>query len=73
MRLLSRRTEDYSKGPSQMWDVRGDNHETFDGAGILQFADLLLDDPEFEAVIFQGEERGQYAILNIWGDKQVIA
>jgi succinyl-CoA synthetase alpha subunit len=73
MRLLPRRTEDYLKGPSQMWDIGGDNHETFDGAGILQFADILLDDPEFEVVIFQGEERGQYAILNIWGDKQVIA
>jgi hypothetical protein len=57
MRLLSRRTEDYLKGPSQMWDVGGDNHETFDGAGILQFADISLDDPEFEGVIFQGEER----------------
>jgi hypothetical protein len=34
-----------------MWDVGGDNHETFDGAGIIQFADLSLDDPEFEAVI----------------------
>jgi hypothetical protein len=59
MRLLSRRTEDYLNDPSQMWDIGGDNHETFDGAGILQFADISLDDPEFEAVIFQGEERGQ--------------
>jgi succinyl-CoA synthetase alpha subunit len=59
MRLLSRRTEDYLNDPSQMWDIGGDNHETFDGAGILQFADILLDDPKFEAVIFQGEERGQ--------------
>jgi hypothetical protein len=43
-----------------MWDVGGDNHETFDGAGIIQFADLSLDDSEFEAVILQGEEeRGQ--------------
>jgi hypothetical protein len=59
MRLLSRRTEDYLNDPSQMWDIGGDNHETFDGAGILQFTDISLDDPEFEAVIFQGEERGQ--------------
>jgi hypothetical protein len=59
MHLLCRRTEDYLKGPSQMWDVGGDNHETFDGAGILQFAFISLDGPEFEAVLFQGEERGQ--------------
>jgi hypothetical protein len=52
MCLSSRRTKDYLKDPNQMWDVGGDNHETFDGAGILQFADLSLDDPEFEAVIF---------------------
>jgi hypothetical protein len=51
-----------------MWDVGGDNHETFDGADIIQFADLSLDDPEFEAVILQGEEeRGHDVILNIWG------
>jgi hypothetical protein len=43
-----------------MWDVGGGNHETFDEAGIIQFADLSLDDLEFEAVILQGEEeRGQ--------------
>jgi hypothetical protein len=40
MRLLSRRTEDYLKGPS---DVGGDNHEIFDETGILQFADIPLD------------------------------
>jgi hypothetical protein len=50
--MLSRRTEDYLKDPSHMWDVGGDNHEIFDGASILQFADISLDDPEFEAVIF---------------------
>jgi hypothetical protein len=57
--MLARRTEDYLKGPIQMWDVGGDNQETFDEAGILQFANLSLNDPGFEAVIFQGEERGQ--------------
>jgi hypothetical protein len=35
-----------------MWNVGGDNHENFDGAGILQFGDISLDDLEFEAVIF---------------------
>jgi hypothetical protein len=43
-----------------MWDVGGDNHETFDRAGTIQFADHSLDDPEFKTVILQGEEeRGQ--------------
>jgi hypothetical protein len=39
-----------------MWDVGGDNHEIFDRAGTIQFADLSRDDPEFKAVILQGEE-----------------
>ena len=41
-----------------MWDIGGDNHETFDGAGVLELADLSLDDPEFEVMLFQGDERG---------------
>jgi hypothetical protein len=56
MRLLSRRTKDYLKGQSQMWDVGGDNHKIFDGAGIIQFVDLSLDDTEFKVVILQDEE-----------------
>jgi hypothetical protein len=43
-----------------MWDVEEGNHETFDEADIIQFADLLLDNPEFKVVILQDEEeRGQ--------------
>ena len=41
-----------------MQDVGGDDHETFNGVGVLEFAELSLDEPEFEAVLFQGEERG---------------
>jgi hypothetical protein len=40
--VCCRRTEDYLKGPSPMWDVGGDNYnvggdnyEIFDGASIL--------------------------------------
>ncbi|XP_066379528.1 uncharacterized protein [Miscanthus floridulus] len=50
MRLLSRKSDDYMKGPTQMWDVGADNHETFYGAGILEHADLSLDEPEFERI-----------------------
>jgi hypothetical protein len=58
MRLLSRKFEDYKKGPTQMWDVGADNHETFTGAGILEHADLSLDEPEFEGMMFEDEEGG---------------
>ena len=56
MRLLSRKSDDYMKGPTQMWDVGVDNHETFRGAGILEHADLSLDEPEFERILFEDEE-----------------
>ena len=56
MRLLSRKSDDYMKEPTQMWDVGVDNHETFRGAGILEHADLSLDEPEFERILFEDEE-----------------
>ena len=45
-----------------MWDIGGDNHETFDGAGVLELADLSLDDPEFEVMLFQGDERESFDV-----------
>ena len=62
IRLLSRKSEEYLKGSSQMWDVGGDNHETFDDASVLELADLSLDDPEFEVMLFQGDERGSFDV-----------
>ena len=62
IRLLSRKSEEYLKGSSQMWDIGGDNHETFDGAGVLELADLSLDDPEFEVMLFQGDQRGSFDV-----------
>ncbi|GJN25599.1 hypothetical protein PR202_gb13445 [Eleusine coracana subsp. coracana] len=38
LRLLSRSTNDYLTGPSKMWDVGADEHETFDGINVLQGA-----------------------------------
>ena len=51
LRLLSRSTDDYISGPSKMWDIGGDGFETFDGVGVLQLANLTLDEPEFEEMI----------------------
>jgi hypothetical protein len=34
-----------------MWDVRGDGVESFTGVGMLEGADLSLDEPELEARI----------------------
>ena len=46
LRLLSRRSKKYSHGESRMWDLGGDGFESFDGAGILEGANLSLDEPE---------------------------
>uniref|UniRef100_A0ACD5X5U7 Uncharacterized protein n=1 Tax=Avena sativa TaxID=4498 RepID=A0ACD5X5U7_AVESA len=55
LRLLSRKSKDYENGPSRMWDVGGDGLDSFDGVGILEGADLALDEPEFEQEMV-GEE-----------------
>ncbi|GJR07171.1 hypothetical protein Tco_0530155 [Tanacetum coccineum] len=44
LRLLSRNPNDDVK----MWDVGGDAFESMEDVGFLEFADLSLDEPEFE-------------------------
>ena len=38
-----------------MWDV-GDNFESLSGVGILEVADLSLEEPELESVSFEGAD-----------------
>ncbi|XP_062188472.1 uncharacterized protein LOC133891748 isoform X2 [Phragmites australis] len=52
LRHLSKRTDDYKKGESRMWDVGGDSFESLSGLGILEVANLSLDEPELQAVSF---------------------
>ena len=52
LRLLSRSTEQYKEGDSKMWDLGGDAFESFEGAGILEVADLSLDESALEALVF---------------------
>ena len=58
LRLLSRRSSAYKEGPNKMWDVGGDQFDTLDelNLGRLEFEDLSLDEPELEAVVFDGED-----------------
>jgi len=53
LRLLSRKTEEYNRGPSVMWDIGADTFESdFEGgADFLEPADLSLDEPELERVL----------------------
>ncbi|PWA67780.1 HAT dimerization domain, Ribonuclease H-like domain protein [Artemisia annua] len=45
LRLLSRNPTDDEK----MWDVGGDAFDSMEDVGFLEFADLSLDEPEFES------------------------
>ena len=51
LRLLSSQSDAYRAGPSRMWDVGGDGVESLTGVGMLEGADLTLDEPEREAEI----------------------
>ena len=53
LRLLSRKVEDYKTGPSAMWDVGGDAFESLTGVGILEVADLSIEEPVLESVSFE--------------------
>ena len=48
IRLLSRNNEEYKEPSSKMWDVGGDEFGSMEDTGILEFAELSLDEPELE-------------------------
>ncbi|GAV82330.1 LOW QUALITY PROTEIN: Dimer_Tnp_hAT domain-containing protein, partial [Cephalotus follicularis] len=55
LRLLSRRSPTYKEEGSKMLDVGGDHHDSFEDVGVLEVANLSLDEPDMEAVIFTDE------------------
>lgn len=56
LRLLSRRSPQYKHGETKMWDVGGDAFGSFEDVGVLEVANLSLDEPELEAMIItEGE------------------
>ena len=50
LRLLSRRSPDYKEGETKMWDIGGHTFDSFDGAIMLEVANLSLDEPDLEAI-----------------------
>ena len=57
LRLLSRRSPNYNEDKSKMWDIGGDGFDSMDieNAGILDIADLSLNEPELEVILFDSE------------------
>ncbi|KAI8554428.1 hypothetical protein RHMOL_Rhmol05G0098100 [Rhododendron molle] len=43
------------EGDTKLWDVGGDAFDSLEGAGILEIANLSLDESEMEAVTFNDE------------------
>ncbi|KAK7316614.1 hypothetical protein RJT34_00206 [Clitoria ternatea] len=59
LRLLSRKDDTYAKGETKLWDISGDMHAPLDdGAGFLELAEMSLDEPELEAMLFLDDGNG---------------
>ncbi|XP_026398694.1 uncharacterized protein LOC113294514 [Papaver somniferum] len=57
LRLLSRRSPEYLLGDTRMWDIGGDSFDTMEGTvGVLEVADLSLNEPEMERMILDDNE-----------------
>ncbi|GFY93828.1 hypothetical protein Acr_09g0002780 [Actinidia rufa] len=52
LRLLSRRSPQYCSGETKMWDIAGDQFGSLEDVGMLEVANLSLDEPELEVVVF---------------------
>ncbi|XP_028095818.1 disease resistance protein RPM1-like [Camellia sinensis] len=66
LRLLSRRSSQYLQGETKMWDIAGDNFDSLDDIGMLGIANLSLDEPAMEAILFtdEGEDGGGGSFLS---------
>ena len=49
--LLSKKTPEYSKGETKTWDIAGDAFDSLEDVGMLEVANLSLDNPKLEAEI----------------------
>ncbi|KAJ7971487.1 Dimer_Tnp_hAT domain-containing protein [Quillaja saponaria] len=56
LRLLSRKNESYTTGQSKMWDISGDEWDPLEGAGVLEIANLSLDELDLESVLFTDDD-----------------
>ncbi|KAJ1377248.1 Ribonuclease H-like superfamily [Sesbania bispinosa] len=58
IRLLSRNSPQYHQEETKMWDIAGDEFGSLDECGILEVANLSLDEPELEAMFFNDDDQG---------------
>ena len=74
LRLLSRKTSEYSKGETKAWDIAGDAFDSFEDVGMFDVANLSLDNPELEAKITKedGVDKDE-DVIEIWEDSFFIS
>ena len=53
---MSRKRPEYSKGETKSWDIAGDAFDSHEDVGMLEVANLSLDDPELEAEITKDDD-----------------
>ncbi|KAH7843532.1 hypothetical protein Vadar_017835 [Vaccinium darrowii] len=52
LRPLSRKSKEYTEGPSKYWDISGDQFD-IEGQEAAELAQLSLDEPDLEGMMFQ--------------------
>ncbi|KAF2288724.1 hypothetical protein GH714_011583 [Hevea brasiliensis] len=52
LRLLSRNSSQYYDEKTKLWDVGGDQFGSMEDVEVLEFANLSLDEPELESILF---------------------
>ncbi|KAJ1406144.1 Ribonuclease H-like superfamily [Sesbania bispinosa] len=58
LRLLSRNSPQYKQEETKLWDIAGDEFDSLDEFGILEVANLSLDEPELEVMFFNDDQEG---------------
>lgn len=56
LRLLSRRSPEYLKGETKLWDIAGDAFDSFEDVGMLEIANLSLDEPDLEVEVLDDDD-----------------
>lgn len=64
LRLLSRKSKEYTDGPTKFWDISGDQFD-IEGQEVGELAQLSLDEPELERMTFQDAEEGEGTDIGI--------
>ena len=68
---MSRKSEAYTQGETKNWDIGGDAWSTLDDSvGYLEVANLSLDEPQMEAVLFTDDGEGGEEINTVTIDKE---